>query len=202
MDLILIRHGESEANKLGLVCGQLDSPLTELGVRQAEALRKKMDALKMPCADNIYVSHLKRAIHTAELVFPDAKFIVQPEIAETDTGIYSEITVEELLCIEPRFERHGEYKDLAYPDGESISDLYKRIILWFDKNIISLLPKMHDDVVAIVGHGGTVNCILHFLLKNSLNNYPAFGIRNASCTRIELNSRSNVNVVDYDVVGY
>ncbi|MGD0440008.1 MAG: histidine phosphatase family protein, partial [Acidimicrobiales bacterium] len=36
--LFLVRHGQSDANAAGLVIGRTDSPLTELGQRQAAAL--------------------------------------------------------------------------------------------------------------------------------------------------------------------
>ncbi len=61
--LILVRHGQTDANARGLLLGRSDPPLTEFGHRQARALA---DAL--PKADRIVSSPLTRARHTAAVL--------------------------------------------------------------------------------------------------------------------------------------
>ena len=58
MRLIIVRHGESEWNKIGRYQGQEDAPLSELGRQQAEALARRLQREKL---DAIYVSPLQRA---------------------------------------------------------------------------------------------------------------------------------------------
>lgn len=58
--LILVRHGQSAANEAGLLLGRVDSPLTELGRRQAERLAA---ALATPA--RVIASPLTRALATA-----------------------------------------------------------------------------------------------------------------------------------------
>ena len=62
MLLTIVRHGESEWNRLNLYQGQQDSPLSELGLRQVAALGL---ALRNEPFDVIYTSPLQRAAHTA-----------------------------------------------------------------------------------------------------------------------------------------
>jgi broad specificity phosphatase PhoE len=61
--LILVRHGQTEANARGLLLGRSDPPLTEAGQRQARAL-----AAALPRADRIVSSPLTRARHTAAVL--------------------------------------------------------------------------------------------------------------------------------------
>ena len=65
--LIVVRHGQSEANAIGLVIGRTDSPLTALGQLQAVALG---DALASRGIANcrILTSPLQRAAGTAEAI--------------------------------------------------------------------------------------------------------------------------------------
>ncbi len=58
--LIVVRHGQTEANAAGLICGRADPPLTDLGRRQARAL-----ASGLPAPDRVVSSPLQRAQETA-----------------------------------------------------------------------------------------------------------------------------------------
>lgn len=59
--IILIRHGETEYNKIGKAQGQLDIPLNKLGFIQA---KKVAQQLKNEVIDVIYSSDLKRPLQT------------------------------------------------------------------------------------------------------------------------------------------
>ncbi len=67
MKLIIIRHGESEANAKGISQGNLDewidTPLTEKGKKQAKAVAKRLEDEDI---EIIISSDLKRAKQTAE----------------------------------------------------------------------------------------------------------------------------------------
>ena len=59
--LYLIRHGETEDNKTGVLMGSTDTPLNAHGRRQAVTLRERIDALEVV---SIYASPLQRAVET------------------------------------------------------------------------------------------------------------------------------------------
>jgi broad specificity phosphatase PhoE len=65
--LFLVRHGQSEANAAGLLVGRTDSPLTELGHRQATVLGDAL-ASRGSSACRIFTSPLQRAGQTAEAI--------------------------------------------------------------------------------------------------------------------------------------
>ena len=64
MDIILIRHGESKQNA-GLEKENFDSSLTKKGIKQAEALGRKLKKEKI---SKIYTSNLMRAKQTAQII--------------------------------------------------------------------------------------------------------------------------------------
>ena len=64
-ELYATRHGQTEWNIEGRMQGHLDSPLTQLGVRQATRLGEALSHINF---DVIYASPSARAIHTAELI--------------------------------------------------------------------------------------------------------------------------------------
>lgn len=67
MDILFVRHGESEANVLGRMQGHLDSPLSALGREQAQILGSWMAERRLTF-DAAYCSPLLRARETAEIV--------------------------------------------------------------------------------------------------------------------------------------
>ncbi|MDO4386188.1 MAG: histidine phosphatase family protein [Clostridia bacterium] len=67
MDLYMIRHGESLANFTGTHAGWAPVPLTEKGEAQAEAARRHVQNLTF---DHLYVSDVRRAQQTADILFP------------------------------------------------------------------------------------------------------------------------------------
>lgn len=196
--LYLIRHGETEANVKSQVCGQMETPLTSRGVEQARLLAQYI-AVEKIAPDFFFTSSLGRAKATHELVFPGQSAEVVAAFNETDTGSVSEWSFTQLHEFEPRFRQQGVHSDLRYPHGESISEVYARMSNWIESTVFAgRFPS--EKSVAIVGHGGTVNSFLHFLLQVPLRQYPAFPVGNARLVEVvvDLNDRL-ANLVRYNV---
>ena len=66
--LILVRHGESEWNRAGRIQGQVNSPLTDLGISQARAISDYLSGIFLNQELEIYSSPLERAIQTAQII--------------------------------------------------------------------------------------------------------------------------------------
>ncbi|GAA1986814.1 histidine phosphatase family protein [Kitasatospora viridis] len=93
MPLYFIRHGESQANEQNRFAGQLDSPLTGLGIRQAEQAAGQVAALALD-PDEVHVSTLARARRTAEIVIAGqprrpGRVVVSEALVERDFGVFS-----------------------------------------------------------------------------------------------------------------
>ena len=79
--IILIRHGQTTSNAARLLVGQSDPALTELGERQARALRPYLLNVQ-----EVWTSPLQRARATAALALPDMAANVKESFIEVDYG--------------------------------------------------------------------------------------------------------------------
>jgi alpha-ribazole phosphatase/probable phosphoglycerate mutase len=85
LEIVIVRHGQSEGNRDHVFTGHSPSPLTELGRRQAEATAERLATRPV---DVIYASDLPRAMQTAEPLVQrtGAPFVTDPAIRERDIG--------------------------------------------------------------------------------------------------------------------
>ena len=89
--LILIRHGESEWNRAGRIQGQINSPLTDLGINQAKAIRDYLSGILLHEELEIYTSPLERAVMTTEIIaqglnYPSKKIIIEERLNDFNLG--------------------------------------------------------------------------------------------------------------------
>ena len=128
--LILIRHGQSVANKENRFAGQTDVPLTELGELQAKCAAEYL--ITHEKIDKIYSSDLQRAHNTA---LPTSKLTGIPindatELREICAGVWEGRLASEIE-IEYEKEFHTWRKDYAnarLPGGESVQEVYERVV--------------------------------------------------------------------------
>jgi probable phosphoglycerate mutase len=157
--LILIRHGETEANVQQVWQGSLDAPLTVRGQQQVAATAVRMAALShQHPIDAFYVSPLPRARSTALAI---AKAIQrQPTIAaglrEFDLGDWEGRSFRELKETEQLWERWRVDPTFAPPNGESPHTFNLRAV-----SVISALAETHPgQTVLVVTHGGLICNVL------------------------------------------
>lgn len=128
-DLWLMRHGQTEWNAAGRMQGHLDSPLTALGRQQARRQAAIMAPILEARTDIALISSpLGRAFETANIVFGDRPFQLQPDFREISVGAFEGRTRPELEAEFPDlFSKSwlGWY-DLA-PEGEGIERLRERV---------------------------------------------------------------------------
>lgn len=103
MSLFFIRHGESDANVKKYFAGQLNVPLTPLGISQAEAEAKSL-ADSHRSFDVIMSSNLDRAYETAVRIakaigYPAKSVVVEPLLTERAGGVYEGKPLEEFFAL-------------------------------------------------------------------------------------------------------
>jgi probable phosphoglycerate mutase len=149
--ILLIRHGETEFNRERRLQGHVDSPLTELGVRQAEAVGRLLHDLvrREPGEWSLVSSPLGRAHRTAQIIDKRLGLGVRLDdrLKEMSWGERDGRLRSELDSLYPEtFGRSGWAFDA--PGGESLEMVSGRLQDWLD----SLAPEPDRRVIA-VSHG-------------------------------------------------
>lgn len=186
LKIYLIRHGQTVANTKGLVCGGMETPLTEQGRQEAQNLRNFILSKGFAFERNtrFFVSGLSRARHTLELTFPDIKNATcDLRLNEMDVGHAATLTTEEFFSAHPRILNHGLNPDLEYPNGESLSAFFARTHQWLESTVSDCISNDVENLV-VVSHLGTMNCLLQKIFQVPIALFPAFKVGNATLTEI------------------
>lgn len=120
--IVLLRHGQTEANAAGLLQGRVDLPLTELGRRQAEAA-----VAVVPEGARIVCSPLRRAVETAHVIAAPRSVPVEVDErwTELDYGIYDGRPFGEVPG--EVWDRWRSDPDFTPPGGESLRACGQRV---------------------------------------------------------------------------
>jgi 2,3-bisphosphoglycerate-dependent phosphoglycerate mutase len=160
MKILIIRHGESEADILGVHEGREDFELTAKGKMQAEAMAKWIN--QNFCIDKIYSSTLKRARQTAELLSKETSIDIafRDELMEFNNGLLAGLSREEADRKYPRI------PDL--PVHKSVYGMESRLEFRYraDYTLSAILNENDmESTIAVVSHGGMINQLYHSFLS-------------------------------------
>lgn len=152
MIILVIRHGESEADILNVHEGRADFQLTDKGHRQAIAMAKFVSENYR--ISRIYSSTLKRAAQTAAHLSEETGVVVEfdSDLMEFNNGLLAGLSYEEADRLYPFIEDLPI--DQAVYEQESKVQFRNRAIKVYDK---VLSDNDSNDIVALVTHGGMVN---------------------------------------------
>ena len=137
MEIILVRHGETEWNVKKIFRGRKDIGLSDKGFKQAEYLGKYLSDMDI---EAIYSSPLRRAIDTANQI---AKFQSQNKIIFTDDLVdfnYGEWEGKSEDEVKEKYgslfeEWYNEPSSLKIPGGEKLNDVRERALRLIDEVI-------------------------------------------------------------------
>ncbi|SHK53383.1 alpha-ribazole phosphatase [Clostridium cavendishii DSM 21758] len=167
MKLILIRHGETKGNEDGIYQGRIDLSLSERGKDQCIEVKEKLKNIKV---DKVYVSPLKRAKESAEIIFDKENREYIEELREIDFGLWEGLNYKKIS--ESYSEEYSKflnsYKDFIFPKGEGFNSFYLRV-----SKVIKIIyeKSKSEETVAIVAHGGTIRAIICELLKMDIDGF-------------------------------
>ena len=178
--LLVIRHGETVWNAQSRFQGHGDSPLTETGRRQAQALGKRMKGVDF---DVLISSDLGRAQETASIIASSTGHPVQTDfrLRERNFGALEGLTTAEIQGQHPGvYERlYADDPDYAPPEGETHREHFERN-LSFIKELVAERPGI---TAVLVGHGGLLDTLFRFVAKLPLKQPRCFVIPNTSLGR-------------------
>jgi len=174
---ILVRHGETEWNRLGRIQGHLDSPLNEQGVAQAQSIAARLEREPF---DRLLSSDLGRAITTARIIAARTGHQVQADarLRERHYGIFQGLTrVEARLTFPAEYtEYEAEDVDHSIPGGESTSECFRRNLACLQE----LATNHVAERLVVVTHGGVLDGLRRHALGLSHVGARVFTIVNGS----------------------
>lgn len=193
--LYLVRHGQSAGNAQGRFGGHGPTPLSELGVEQAEVTARVLAAENVSA---IYSSDLHRAVETAK---PLAKLLQLPVIStpafrERNVGVLEGLTFDESKEAHPRDYYALVNRNIHHviTNGESYSDLLDRV----SAELRAILTRHIGERVAIFSHTGAICFMtLHLLgaIHKGTKQTPWLITSNCGINRFEIRGPRNVRVL-------
>lgn len=163
--LIIVRHHESEWNKLGKWTGLTDSHLSSYGFEKAEDMGLQIKDLEIDCA---FTSMLVRSIETLSCMLMVCERHRLPTehsaaLNERDYGDYTgknKWEMEKILGKEA-FDKLRRGWDVPVPNGETLKMVYERAVPFFLEKILPLVKDGKN--VLVVAHGNSLRAIVKYI---------------------------------------
>lgn len=164
--LVLVRHGLSEYNKIGIWAGWEDPDLVPEGIEQAQKTGKELSDIQF---DFAYSSDLKRALHTLDeikkQINQNPPTTIDKAFRERNYGDYNHKNkwqVKEKVG-EEEFQRIRRSWDYPPPNGESLKMVFERIVPYYEQEV---LPKLKEGKNIIISSSGNALRALVKYLEN------------------------------------
>jgi broad specificity phosphatase PhoE len=193
--LYFIRHGQSAGNAEGRFGGHSATPLSQLGLQQAEITAR---ALLNERITAIYSSDLKRAMQTAAVLANLTGLPVNSTevFRERNIGVLEGLTFDEA---EKEFP--GDYRALVERNVEHVitrGESYRQLVDRAADATEKILAKHKGGKIAIFAHTGTI-CFLTLHLMGALNSdtvsTPWIVTSNCGINKFEFRGRDNLRVL-------
>lgn len=181
--LILVRHGQIQANIDKLWHGWTDSALTDIGLAQAQRAAARI-AAEHPDITAIYASPLQRAFNTAQAI-ADAlglDVVSEPRLKEYGIGILEGVSFGDLHREHDFFNQIVADAHYAPTGGESIHQVGERV-----RQAISELQARHaGQKILAVSHGAAMALALADLLEGNFYAWNNYHFQNTAVTEVRL----------------
>lgn len=194
-ELYIIRHGETELNRLGIVQGRgVNSDLNDMGRKQASAF---FNHYKEVPFDHIYTSSLKRTHQTAsgfiDLGVPWDQLDGLDELAwgEWEGKPNTEEARHAFKEIVEKWQG-GNY-EAKFDGGESPNEVLLRLIQAMD----IIKRKTNEKCVLICMHGRAMRLLLCYLLDKPMSQMGDFPHQNTTLYRLSY-ANNKFEVIDFN----
>ena len=180
--LLLIRHGKTNLQKEDRYWGSTDIPLNELGMKQAQQIRDRLEQEKIT---HFYSSTLSRSNDTAKIIAAPhgLNVFACEELNEFNFGYAEGLTYEEIKKLHPSLaEDLAKMDDISFPGGESLDKFYTRVQAF----VLRLQKHKPQDVIAIVAHAGSLRMLICHLLELEQKHWYRMLIDQASISVVNM----------------
>ncbi len=166
MKLYIVRHGETEENRLHILQGHLPGTLTPQGIEQVRMTAEDLVSQKISFS-RIVSSDLKRAMDSAHILADalNVPIIPMQVLRERDWGKYTGITIAEA---KEKYYKDGKWN---FPDSaETDDEIYQRA-----QNVLKYLKvNYNDNAILLVTHGQFARNLLAANQGCSYKEIPSF----------------------------
>lgn len=166
---VLVRHGQTEWNRIERFRGRADVPLNDTGLRQAAAAGERIAADWKVSA--VYSSPLSRAVATAEAIAGHFEHHVQTHsgLIDIDYGAWQGLSPEQARERWPAEVAawFSAPEQARIPAGESLDDLRNRSV----SAVRELVGPHAHETIALVGHTVVNRVILLAVLGLGLDRF-------------------------------
>jgi len=187
--IVLVRHGQTEWNRVERFRGQADVPLDETGLAQAEATARRVAAEWHPVA--VYSSPLARAVRTAEAIAGQFGLPVHIHrgLTDIDYGQWQGLTPDEARELWPEMVEawYRTPEAAQIPGGETLNRLQVRAM----EAVRELAARHQGTTIVLVGHTVVNRAILLGIL--GLPDHRFWRLRQDTCA---------INILDADDKGF
>lgn len=198
MKIIIVRHGQTDANINGIIQGHGESNLTLLGKQQAQNIAFYLKDEKI---DFAYSSDLIRSKETAEEILhfhPSVPLICTQELREVSAGKHEGLPINRDPKIKENY--HDHFHNYKPQEGESFAEAQVRILKFYNL----LLQKHKGKTVLIVSHGGVLGALILALLKRPINweEYDKHRPQNAAISILEVDDNKEHKIHKLNFIGH
>ena len=196
-EIYYLRHGESESNATpGYIAGlNHDSPLTERGVRQAEAFGSRFGSEGVTF-DRVYSSSMIRTVQTAEAMLGamgdgDRPFPRVDDLIEQQMPGWRGVQADDVMTDEMVAYIHKKGLHFVPPEGESFRMVERRVSGWLEDELLyndELGSTPQSLTVAITGHGAAGRCLFRYIMGFDDSLIWRMAIDNCSISRFVFDS--------------
>jgi probable phosphoglycerate mutase len=201
-EIFLIRHGETGWNAEKRLQGHVDIDLNAEGQRQAAALHR---ALRDEQLDLIAASDLQRAMRTASPL-AEARGMtlhLEPALRERSYGAFEGLRYSDIEELYPDGYAAWRARDIdaRYPAGQRTAETLREFSARAVNAVEALAKRHRNKRIAVVTHGGVLECIYRAATGMPLDKPRDFEIRNASINRLTWDD-ANLQIIEWGNVAH
>ncbi|MDO5088535.1 MAG: histidine phosphatase family protein [Leptotrichiaceae bacterium] len=182
-NIIFIRHGETDMNRLELYFGHLNPELNSTGRNQLKKTKKMLKYFEKNI-DIVFSSDLKRCVESMEILKINDKIkkTLLKDFREINFGIFEGKTYEQIVEEFPEEveKMNRDWKIYKFKGGESLKEVMERAVAKLEE----LVKKYKNRTLIIVTHAGIIKTVVSYYLYGNIDGYWKIKIDNGSMTKM------------------
>lgn len=178
LEILFIRHGQTDWNRQQRVMGTQPISLNEEGIRQAEKLAEYLKGTRL---DAVVTSPVKRAAQTAQILLndrPELKLIHEKRFGEIEYGEWVNLTFSDLSTKYSDIWRdyHQNPEKVKIPGGELLTNVRDRT----KAAVSEFESKYPDGRIAVISHADVIKLAVIGVLDWPMNLFKCFSMDNGA----------------------